>query len=335
MTQLKWSHLGVGGSLGNLAQVFSLILCLASTVSFGQKDLLNTNQPTRWLRADGGLSFVQPNRDISWLAYVPVGDPGLRLVETKTGRVYQATPNNTEGSFLWSPDRTRLFFRELVIVNGKQESRVRAWDTVKKQTIDIENIPGSSGMLTYDPRDNRLMLLHEKGIMSKKLVFPDERLAFWQSSQRSEKGKWIAAAGGMTYLTQQGFAMSKMNDDGSGIESFDLSPLGQMVTWATKAGRVYISKNGDEPFFIGFGRDPKWHPEKELIVFAGAHMVGNRAASYDLRIAEAGSTPIWLTMTQQRSERWPIWSKSGDAVMFTIEGTTDVLKMSLPPEFGM
>ncbi|MCX6125675.1 MAG: hypothetical protein NTV34_13155, partial [Proteobacteria bacterium] len=283
-----------------------------------------------WLRTDSGLSFMRRNRDMSLIAYVPIGNSGVRIMDTKNAQVYEATNLPTGGSFFWAPDNTRLFFRELTQVNGKVRSAVRAWDAALKKSIDVEAIDGSSGLLSFDPRDQRLMLMHDKGIMMRRLLFPDERLAHWQSARRSDKGKWIAAAGGMTFLTQQGFSMEKLADDESGIESFDISPTGNMAVWATNKGKIFASRQGESAKFIDFGRDPQWHPEKELIVFAGARMVGNKASSYDIKIAQLEGPGSFLTTTQARDERWPIWAPKGNSIVYTLTGTTDVFTLKMP-----
>lgn len=285
-----------------------------------------------WLRTDGGITFMRRNRDMSMIAFIPDDNTGLRIVDTKNGNVYAATDQYTGGSFFWSPDNARVFFRELLKTGKKVTSEVKAWDAVLKKTVKVDSVNGSSGMLTFDPRDQRLMLMHEKGIMSKRLVFPDERLAYWQSAHRTDKGKFVASAGGMTYVTQQGFAMSKMTDDGTGIESFDLSPNGDSVVWATNGGKIYVSLQGEPAKFLDYGRDPQWHPKRDLIAYAGAKMVGNKAAQYDLKISTASGSGSFLTSTQARSERWPMWSPDGHSLVYTISGTTDIFTLSTTPK---
>lgn len=283
-----------------------------------------------WLRAESGLSYMRRNRDMSMIAFVPVGENGLRIIETKSGNIYSATQESTGGSFFWSPDNARLFFRELSMKDGKATTVVRAWDAALKKTVHVESINGSSGLLSFDPRDQRMMLMHSKGIMTKRLVFPDERLAHWQTAQRTDRGKWVAAAGGMTFVTQQGFAMSKLEDDSTGIESFDISPTAELAVWATKSGKIYVSRQGEKAKFVDYGRDPQWHPTREMIVYAGGRMVGNKAAQYDIKIAESAGPGSFLTTTQNHSERWPFWSPDGNTIIFTLNGTTDVLTMKNP-----
>lgn len=304
----------------------TLIALLLSTngYSFGESE--NSIKP--WLRADSGVTFMRRNRDMSMIAYVPATDPGIRVIDTKTGNVYQATNQYTGGSFFWSPDNARLFFRELLQTDGKVKTVVKAWDAALKKTITVDELTGSSGMLTFDSRDQRMMLMHDKGIMTKRLVFPDERLAHWQSAHRTDKGKFVAAAGGMTYVTQQGFAMSKLTDDGSGVESFDIAPTGDSAIWATKSGKLYVSYQGESARFLDYGRDPQWHPKQDLIVYSGGRMVGNKAAQYDLKVSSITGPGSFLTSTQARSERWPLWSPNGKSIVYTITGTTDIVTLN-------
>jgi hypothetical protein len=73
--------------------------------------------------------------------------------------------------------------------------------------------------------------MSSNGIKTRRIYFPDERLARWQVAQRTEKGKWIVTQRGVLWVTQGGFAMRKLEDDGSPIESFDVSPDGSMIAW--------------------------------------------------------------------------------------------------------
>lgn len=307
--------------------VAALIISIFVSIAYAEPVSLPASKP--WLRADSGLSHMRRNRDLTYIAYVPVGTTGVRVIDTKTGSTFEATSAPTGGSFFWAPDNVRLFYRELALVQGKPKSVIKAWDSVLKKSVHVDNFDGSSGMLTFDPRDHRMMLMHDKGIMTKRLVFPDERLAHWQSAQRTDKGKWVAAAGGMTFISQQGFAMEKMLDDGSGVESFDISPKGDMVAWSTKSGKVFASRQGEGAKFIDYGRDPQWHPEKELLVFSGGRMVGNKASSFDVKVAHFEGPSSFLTTTQARDERWPLWTPKGDAILYTVAGTTDVMSLNL------
>lgn len=277
-----------------------------------------------WMKLDTGLSHIKPNINAKHIAFIPVGRLGVRVLNTQTGKVMEPSGRFIGPSFFWSPDGNRLFYRELSAQDGKTKSRIRAWDVVQNKNIEMETFDGSSGLLTFDPRDNRLLLMYEKGIKSKKLLFPDNRLAFWQKSQRKDLGKWVMAQKGATFVTDGGFVMQKLKDDDSGIESFDLSPDGSTAAWATRSGKIFTSLNGANPEFLDWGRDPRWHPEKNILVYAGGRMVGNKAADYDIKITSPGQKGSFLTATQNAAERWPAWHPDGKSIYFTTDGSKDI-----------
>lgn len=284
-----------------------------------------------WMKVDTGMSHIRPNIDARYLAFIPVGQLGIRVLNTKSGKIMEPSGRYIGPSFFWSPDGNRLFYRELSSENNKTFSRIRAWDVVQNRNIEMEAFEGSSGLLTFDPRDNRLLLMYEKGIKSKKLLFPDNRLAFWQKALKKDVGKWVMAQKGATFVTDGGFVMQKLKDDDSGIESFDISPDGSTAAWATKSGKIFTSLNGAAPEFLDWGRDPRWHPEKNILVYAGGRMVGNKPSDYDIKIASPGNKGSFLTATQHSAERWPAWHPDGKSIFYTAEGTMDLNVM----EFDM
>lgn len=305
---------------------------LCATTEYAQAELGASNPTVKpWLRIDAGLNHITPNIDAKFIAFIPDKKLGINILNVETGKVIEPSGQFIGPSFFWSPDGARLFYRELITNNGKTESKIKAWDVIQNKNIDVESFSGSSGFLTFDPRDNRLLVMHGKGVKSKKLLFPDNRLAFWQSGQRRELGKWVFAQKGATFVSEAGFAIQRLKDDDSGIESFHISPDGSTAAWATRAGRLYVSKDGGTPQMLDWGRDPRWHPEKLLLVYSGGRMVGNKAADYDLKIASIGSKGSFLTATQNSEERWPVWSPDGKSIYFTIPKSGELRVMHFEP----
>jgi tricorn protease-like protein len=284
-----------------------------------------------WLRIDGGITYLKIDPTGRYIVHADREAMGLELIEIKTRKVFEITKHKVGPSFFFSPDGYRVFYRELVKKEGKGEimSRLLAYDIPQHKKITLEEISSSSSYLTFDPRDLRLKLLSEKGIVTRQIVFPDERLARWQAAQRSDLDKWLVTQQGVLWLTHTGYTMKKLDDDGSGIESFDIHPHGNMITWATSKGGVYFSAEGKEPVKLGMGRDPKWHPREPLIIYAGAHLVGKKIISYDIRMVDTKGKGVFVTKTQSANERWPVFTHDGKTVLFTLEGSTDIHKLEI------
>lgn len=285
------------------------------------------------LRLEGAVAHVKINRREDRIAFTDPSGFNLRVLEMKTGAVYAVTPHFVGPSFFWSPDGFRVVYREMLANDGgTATSRIVSFDVSQRQTALIDSVTGPTGYLTFDPRDMRLQLLHDKGILSRKLVFPEERLARWQMSQRTERGKYLASPRAMLWTTQGGLSMARLGhgDDDGDILSYSLSPDGNAATWATASGKVYVSLDGGTPRLLGEGRDPAWHPEKSLVIYAAARRIGSKIVDYDLKLVNAKGKGRYLTRTPASKERWPVWIKDGQAVMFTLEKSTDIYRLDLP-----
>lgn len=284
-----------------------------------------TTVTTPFVRANNALNRMRVDPKGRYLAYVGDDGTGLSVLDLKSKSIYAVSNAQVGASFFWSPDGYRLMYREQSSKDGKDvKSELKVFDCVLSRSVSLERMPFATGILTFDPRDLRMHLMSPKGIRTKRIYFPDERLARWQVAQRKETGKWLATQAGILWVTQGGYQMRRIEDDGSALESFDISPDGDTIAWATATGKVFTSKAGKTPMFVGFGRDPRWHPEKLQLIYAGARMVGNQAVSYDLRISDASGHGKFLTATQYSDERWPQWHPEGAQILYTISKSTDV-----------
>jgi len=286
-----------------------------------------------WLSGSGYFNHMRLDPKGRFVAYESEDGLGLSVLDLKTSQVYLVSEAQIGASYAWSPDGFRLFYREQSqMPDGGIKSHINAFDCTNFKNVLLEEISTASGYLTLDPRDLRLQILGPKGVRTKKIYFPSERLARWQVAQRLEHGKWLATQQSMLWLTHGGMTMRKLDDDGSGVESFDVSPHGDRIVWATQKGRVYVSRNGESPQFVAYGRDPRWHPQRPLIIFAGARMVGNKIISYDLRLADQeGVAGQFLTATQFSSERWPQWRGATERIVYTIEQTNELYTLDIQP----
>lgn len=284
-----------------------------------------------WYRLEGHTINLKINKSNTHLAYTDQHGMNLRVLELESGKIFQITTHKVGPSFLWSPNGFRLFYRELIRTNKNGiKSSINAFDLSQMKSHTIKTVPSSSGFLSFDPRDFRLHLLYPKGILNHKIVYPNERLAKWQIAQRTEDGKWIATNKGVLWLTQLGFSMQMMKDDKSGVQSFDISPDGRAICWATKRGNIYFSISGKSTHRLGAGQDPTWHPQKKgVLIYAAARKIGNKVINYDLRLTDITGAGRYITTTQYSSERWPRWLKNGKGLVYTLDNTTDIYKVEL------
>jgi len=286
-----------------------------------------------WLRGSGYFHHLRLDPRGRFVAYQGEDGLGLSVLDLKTSQVYLVSEAQIGASFAWAPDGFRLFYREQSqIADGGIKSLINAFDCANFKNVVLDEMSTASGYLTLDPRDLRLQILGPKGVRTKKIYFPTERLARWQVAQRVEHGKWLATQQSMLWITHGGIGMRKLDDDGSGVESFDIAPHGDRVVWATHHGRIYVSRDGGTPRFVAYGRDPRWHPRRPLIVFAGARMVGNKIISYDLRLADQeGVAGQFLTATQLASERWPQWRGNSERLVYAVEQTNELYTLDVRP----
>lgn len=284
-----------------------------------------------------------------YLAFTDENGMGLNTIDLQTKYIYRVSDEKVGQSFFWTPDGSRIFYRELVrsplkkpLTDSEKERKETLWETPIRslikafdcsvaRNVDIDMIPRSTGLLTFDPRDLRFLLMSESGIHTKKIQFPNQRLAQWQIASRNEDGKWLATQKGILWVSQRGLVIRRLEDDGKNLRSFDISPDGQWIAWSTESDRIYVSLEGKTSQFLAYGRDPKWHPTRQLVAFAGARMVGNKAVNFDLKIADVRGHSKFLTATQFSSERWPHWDKGGEKILYTVDQTTDLFLLDFKP----
>ncbi|MEZ4742374.1 MAG: hypothetical protein R3B45_08000 [Bdellovibrionota bacterium] len=285
-----------------------------------------------WLRLNSSASQMKLSPNGLFIAYTINQGKGLNIIKISSRKIWNISKEQIGPSFFWTPDGGRVVYREIgKTKDSKVESIVKIFDTKLKKSIIADHYPHTTGFLTFDPRDQKIFLMHEKGIHSKRLDFPNSRLARWQLAQKNKIGTWIATQNGILWVTQRGLSMRRMDDDGSPIESFDVSPDGQSIAWATQKGLVYTSTGGSNPISLGYGRDPDWHPRKQLLVYAGARMLGSKAIDYDIKMVDHLGRSRWLTKTQHSQERWPQWEINHDGIIYTKDKTTDLYIMEFRP----
>lgn len=284
------------------------------------------------IRLEGPIVHPRINSKGTLMAFTDAAGRSLRILDLKTHEVVEVTKHRVGPAFFWSPDGVRLFYRELINKDQSIESVLQAFDAHLNRSSPLEVIAGSSGFPTFSPYHQTAYLLHEKGILAKRLDFPGLRLSSWQKKKPSYDGQWVATQSAILWLTDMGLTLTKMEDDASGIESFSISPDGKAIAWATEKGQVYVSRaEKPEAKLIDQGRDPSWHPYRTLLVYAAARRIGKNTYDTDLKLSDLENKPRYILTSPALAERWPLWIDA-DTILHTAEGTTDLLYLALKPQ---
>lgn len=314
-----------------------LTLIVAFEIFLTQKSFCIID-PSNQIRQAYTLKAPLKNLKISpqgrFLVFVDEASDELRILDReKDSQIYKIFPPPSQQiSYQWIDDGKRLFLRSLEKESSLASPISRLWiyDAHKHYLKELESLAFPTGMPTYFPKDLRVRLLHQNGIISKKLSYSGKRLAKWQKSQFKDlKGFYLVAQKAVLWVSEEGHTLAELKDDGSGIRSWDISPDGQSIVWETASGRLFQSINGKGSLFVDFGRDPSFHPMEQMLVYSGARMLGEKILSYDLKLKNQRGLKVWLTNTQAQDERYPQWIFGSASIFFTKERTNQIFVMDL------
>lgn len=307
-----------------------LAICALLSNMFMTNALAVTKDRKPWIRVDSTLNHIKTSpKKGRYVAYSDAKQGALYILDLKTRNKTLVTKKYVNGSFVWSPDGIRLIYREQSKkANNTVTGELKIFDIFLKKNITIAEVNSQSGFLSFDPRDYKLLLMHENGIMQKSVKLPDSRLAKWQMRMSSQKARWVVGDNGVVSVSASGKSMVPLKDDGSGVESFSISPDGSKIAWATKRASIFIAEDGKEPKFLDYGKDPKWSPNSQNLIYAGAHLIGKKVAGFDLKIADENQNFKWVTRTPVSHERWPEFLPNG-SIIYTKSSSTDLYTMEL------
>ena len=277
-----------------------------------------------WMRVSSPLNYLKMSPYGNFLAFSDPNGRDLRVLEIRTAKIYEVSKHFVGPSLFWAPDDCRLFFTEQYkTYDEKVASALKTYDCSTKRSALLDTYSNIISFLTFDPREMKVHLLSKGSIHRKTINIANQRLDIWKVPSKLKQRRWIAAESGIFMFSNDGKNITKLDDDDSGVQSFDLSSDGENMVWATKQGNVFVSRGGDEPEKIGDGIDPKWHPNRHLIVYSAAKKLGSKIVDYDLAIADENNKIKFITVTPYK-ERWPNWNKDGSQIVFTAEGITDI-----------
>ena len=301
-----------------------------------QREPTEVISPRPWYRLPEPVDYMRLDPFLGVrLSYVELRTGLLKTLHLKNRRITTIAGPGIGGAYTWARDGIRLIYRSQVRKpSGKIHAQLGAYDHKIHRTITLDSWAIISGYPTLDPRDNFISMMVGSQIIQKKMKLPSSRLARWHMRRAQRSGRFIAAPKGMVFVASSERGLRTLKDDGTGLQSYDISPRGGKVVWATKGGGIYWAE--DLPHradpttrLIAYGRDPVWSVQEDQVLFSGARVVGDRVAGYDIRLLGLDGQGRWLTQTFSSQERWPVFLAGGH-ILYTIEQTTDLFGIRLP-----
>ncbi|MDA9951601.1 hypothetical protein N9D31_03395, partial [Oligoflexaceae bacterium] len=169
-----------------------VLLSIFSIFTFANALAAKERRP--WLRLNSAAVNIQANLQGTRLAYTHSNSRDLSIVNLSTLKIEKVTPDFVGPSFFWSPDGIRLIFRKHQRSKDLGvHSSILAYDTKLHKSVKISNFPDPTGILTFDPRDNKFLILTRTGIHSNRLEFPGIRQSRWQMATKQVDGRYVAS----------------------------------------------------------------------------------------------------------------------------------------------
>lgn len=227
--------------------------------------------------------------------------------------------------YFWAPHGFRLMYKKTSWDQGKAHSYIYGYDVKLKKIIKVSEIPVLSGYISISPFDFVMRILNEDlNIINIKLNYPGSRLAKWQENKKLGNYQYLFTRNKVLRMSTYLSSLKELKSDSSPISSYSVSPDGTQVVWATEKNNIYMVNSDEKVKFVDRGRHPVWHPKSKSILYAGGRVLGYTVVRYDLKIMDRFGRKIWLTQTQSSDEKWPTWSKKANAIIYSIDRTTDL-----------
>lgn len=306
--------------------IFIVLIILTQPINI--KAIIIQPITKHWLSLDWPLYNLQISPTKNYIAFTDTDDGiGLNVININKKIIIKISNHFVGNVFYWAPDNCRLFFRELTKnEQNKIQTNLMSYDCTKDTTIILKKYPYETGYLALHPKDLRLNLLYPQGIHISKLILPQDQRNKINHSYKKLK-KWAISNNSVIFIQNNKIA-KKINDNNEKITSFDISKNDHKLVWATANNKIYYSTDGNKAYFLDEGKDPKWHPSKDLIIYTSPRKIVNKMIAYDLKISDLKGNKKFLTKTYNVEERWPNWSKNGTEIIYTVYKSTDLFKIT-------
>ena len=280
-----------------------------------------------WLRISSPMYNMKISTNGEFIAFTDRAGFNLKVLETVSKNVYLVSPHMVMGSFFWSQDSCSLFYTEfsknpIKTAKSQVQTNLKSYSCTKKGSDFIESYGDIKSFLSYAPKTKTLSIMGDGVVHQKKIVFEGEDVS------DKESISWIVTQRGVYRLSKDAQSLVRMNDDDSGISSYDVTSDGEKIIWATKSSSIYVA-GGGESKLVTEGIDPRWNKKGSMFVFVGKR--SGVLEEYDLKIADLQGNERFLTATPGLKERFPVWYKKSK-IAYTIENSTDLFMMEFKTE---
>lgn len=283
-----------------------------------------------WLRMSLSIKDMKSDPKGRFIAFIDELDSHLYVLDLVSKDIFKVSKATSVGlSYAWSQDGFHLLYTEQwKNSQNKVTSSIFAFDAWAHQSSKLKSFSGESSYLNIDPKTQNLHYFDRQGSLRSHAIIP-AHLSKQRSQRSSSKDHlWFVTTNTVYWVTNNGYFLQKISSESNPIESFDITQDGQGITWNTQQGHIFVSEKGKNPVFVDYGRYPKWHPKRRILLYSGARMIGQSIHSYDLKIFDLKGESRWLTNSPKSDERLPQWLAVSNKILYTIDKTTDIFVLS-------
>jgi Tol biopolymer transport system component len=289
-----------------------------------------------WLRLNQGMSHLKTDPNGHYLAFLDPLDRHLFIIDLRSKEIHAVSPSPSVGlSFFWSPQGSYLFFSEQKKVTPGVESSFFVYNTSNQEIKTIKTLKGRTSYMNFDPMAQKFYFFDENGnLHAHSLEFVNmskrqQTMHKFAKGSNSTEGTWIVANKKIYWMPDPQLPLKQIEVDNQSVENFHVSNDGQSIAWNTEDGRLFVSEQGQKPTLIDQGRYPQWHPQKKLLLYSGARLIGKKTHSYDLKILDVDHKESrWLTNTPHTDESNPQWLSYTNKILYTANQGTDIFVMA-------
>lgn len=284
---------------------------------------------TEWLRLPLDISYLSANQSGKLIAFSDKFKD-LYILDTESKKIFLVEKSINNPSPIWSPDGTRLFYRNIKrIAQNEFLTEIKVFEQDKLKAKTIVSKEGLTGFLSYNPYTQELMIPTTKGISKHKILLPNIMPPAWQKKVAKGPGSWAVSYKAIIWLSPDKDQAITIFSGKGPILSYSVSYKGDYIAFSD-GENVYVSKGGQPPTVLDKGEDPRWHPYQDLLVFSRHTRKGDLVLAKELALwAPKENIKKILTDDSRTKKRNPVWKPKHNQIIFTAEKSTEMFLLSL------